>query len=51
METRMEAPHKIKYRATIYSAIPILGIFLHRTTIQKDACTTVFIAALLTIAM
>ena len=31
-------------------AIPLLGIYLEKTIIQKDTCTTVFIAALFTIA-
>jgi len=31
-------------------AIPLLGIYSEKTTIQKDTCTPVFIAALFTIA-
>ena len=31
-------------------AIPLLGIYLEKTVIQKDTCTTMFIAALFTIA-
>ena len=31
-------------------AIPLLGIYLEKTIIQKDTCTPVFIAALFTIA-
>ena len=31
-------------------AIPLLGIYPEKTIIQKDSCTTMFIAALLTIA-
>ena len=31
-------------------AIPLLGIYLEKTIIRKDACTPVFIAALFTIA-
>ena len=31
-------------------AIPILGIYPEKTIIQKESCTTMFIAALLTIA-
>ena len=31
-------------------AIPVLGIYLDKTIIQKDACTPLFIAALFTIA-
>ena len=32
------------------SAIPLLGISLDKTIIQKDTCTAMFIAALFTIA-
>ena len=31
-------------------AIPLLGIYLEKTIIRKDACTTMFVAALFTIA-
>ena len=31
-------------------AIPLLGIYPEKTIIRKDACTTVFIEALFTIA-
>ena len=31
-------------------AIPLLGIYLEKTIIQKDTCTPMFIAALFTIA-
>ena len=31
-------------------AIPLLGIYPEKTIIQKESCTTVFIAALFTIA-
>ena len=31
-------------------AIPLLGIYLDKTFIQKDTCTPMFIAALFTIA-
>ena len=31
-------------------AIPLLGIYLDKTLIQKDTCTPVFIAALFTTA-
>ena len=33
-----------------HPAIPLLGIYLEKTIIQKESCTTVFIAALFTIA-
>ena len=31
-------------------AIPLLGIYLEKTMVRKDTCTTVFIAVLFTIA-
>ena len=31
-------------------AIPLLGVYLDKTTIQKNICTCMFIAALFTIA-
>ena len=31
-------------------AIPLLGIYLEQTIIQKESCTTMFIAALFTVA-
>ena len=33
-----------------HSAIPLLGIYPKKTTIQKDTCTPVFIAAIFTVA-
>ena len=33
-----------------HPAIPLLGIYLKKTIIQKESCTTVFIVALFTIA-
>ena len=39
---KTELPHDL--------AIPLLGIYLEKTLIQKDTCTSMFIAALLTIA-
>ena len=33
-----------------YPAIPLLGIYPDKTLIQKDTCTSIFIAALFTIA-
>ena len=33
-----------------YDPIPLLGIYLDKTIIQKDTCTLMFIAALFTIA-
>ena len=45
----MEVPQKTKYRIQYYPEIPLLGIYLDKTTIQKDICTPVFIAAIVTI--
>ena len=51
MENSMEVPQKTQYRATTYDPeIPLLGIYLDKTFIQKDICTPMFTAALLTIA-
>ena len=41
---------KIKIELLYDLAIPLLGIYPEKTIIQKESCTTVFIAALLTIA-
>ena len=41
---------KLKIELPYDPAIPLLGIHLEKTIIQKDACTLKFIAALLTIA-
>ena len=41
----MEAPQKTKNRAIL-----ILGIYLDKTLIEKDACTSIVIAVLFTIA-
>ena len=45
----MEVPQKIKYRTTIRSSNPSLGIYPHKTFLEKDMCTHMFIAALFTI--
>ena len=45
----MEDPQKIKNRPHDL-AIPLLGLYLDKTIIQKDTCTPMFIAALFTIA-
>ena len=51
MENSKEFPQKTKNRVTKKdSAIPLLGIYLNRTLIQKDTFTPTFIAALFTIA-
>ena len=41
-ELKIELPYDL--------AIPLLGIYLEKTIIQKDTCTPTFIAALFTIA-
>ena len=41
---------KLKIELLYDPAIPLLGIYLEKTIIQKDTCITVFIAALFTIA-
>ena len=41
---------KLKLELPYDPAIPVLGIYLDKTIIQKDICTPVFIAALFTIA-
>ena len=41
---------KLKIELPYDSAIPLLGIYPEKTIIQKQTCTTMFIAALFTIA-
>ena len=41
---------KLKIELPYNPAIPLLGIYLWKTIIRKDACTLMFIAALFTIA-
>ena len=41
---------KLKTELPYDLAIPLLGIYPEKTIIQKESCTTVFIAALFTIA-
>ena len=41
---------KLKIELAYDPAIPLLGIYPEKTTIQKESCTTMFIAALFTIA-
>ena len=50
MENSVEEPQKTKYRTTILSSNPTLGIYPDKTFIQKDTCTRIFITALFTIA-
>ena len=46
----MEVPQKLKLELPYDPAVPLLGIYLDKTVIQKDTCNSVFIAALFTIA-
>ena len=41
---------KLKTELPYDPAIPLLGIYPEKTIIQKETCTTIFIAALFTIA-
>ena len=41
---------KLKIELPYDPAIPLLGIYTEKTTIQKESCTIMFIAALFTIA-
>ena len=41
---------KLKTELPYDPAIPLLGIYLEKTIIQKDTCTPMFTAALFTIA-
>ena len=41
---------KLKIEIPYDPAIPLLGIYPEKTIIQKDTCTTMFIATLFTIA-
>ena len=41
---------KLKIELPYDSAVPLLGIYMDKTIIQKDTCTPMFIAALFTIA-
>ena len=46
----MEVPQKTKNRTTIRPSNPTPGHIPEKTIIQKESCTTMFIAALFTIA-
>ena len=46
----MAVPQKTKIELPYDPAIPLLGIYLNNTIIQKATCTPMFIAALFTIA-
>ena len=41
---------KLKLELAYDPAIPLLGIYLEKTIIQKESCTSIFTAALFTIA-
>ena len=45
----MEVPQKTKNRVAIWSSNPTPGIYPDKTLIQKDTCTSMFIAALFTV--
>ena len=50
MESSMEIPQKLKVELPYDPEISLLGIYPDKTLIQKDTCTYMFIAALITIA-
>ena len=41
---------KLKIELPYHPAIPLLGIYPEKTIIQRETCTTMFIAALFTVA-
>ena len=50
MENSMKVPQKTKIELPYDPTIPLLSIYPDKTLIRKDTCTTMFIAALFTIA-
>ena len=50
MENSIEIPQKLKIELPYELAIPLLGIYPKKILIQKDSCTSLFIAVLFTIA-
>ena len=46
----MKKNKKIKIELLYVPAVPLLGIYLDKTLIQKDTCTSMFIATLFIIA-
>ena len=46
----MDGPKKLNIALPYDPTIPLLGIYPEKTIIQKESCTTMFIAALFTIA-
>ena len=49
MENSMEVIKELKIELPYDPAIPLLGIYLEKTIIQKDTCTPMFTAALFTV--
>ena len=50
MENGIGSLKKTKNRVPYDPAIPLMGIYPEKTMVQKDTCTPVFTAALLTVA-
>ena len=48
MENSMEFLKKLKVELPYHPAIPLLGVYPEQTIIQKESCTTMFIATLCT---
>ena len=51
MENSIEVPLKLKIELPYDPEIPLLGIYPEKTIIQKESCTTMFIAVLFTTAL
>ena len=45
MENSMEVPQKLNIELLYDPEIPLLGIYLNKTFLEKDTCTPMFIAA------
>ena len=50
MENSVEIPYKEQIKLPYDPAIPLLGIHIEETRIERDTCTPMFIAALFSIA-
>ena len=50
MEAGVEIPLNLEIKAPYDTAIPLLGIYLEETKIERDTCIRLFIAALYTVA-
>ena len=50
MENSMEVPQKTNTKLLHDPASPPLGTYLHKTFLEKDTCTRMFMAALFTMA-